>query len=399
MENKYLKIGIVAIMLVVVLIVGYGIYINVVSNQHVEKMTQAQYASVTGAKVGYYEIHPSLTHKSITVRAEWMEDIQAQIDGMVTKVFIQAGNHVQAGTVIAEVENVDLPAQIAQAEGVISQAKAKRVGAEQDVERYRILAEQGAASQKQYEDAKMSMAVAQGELDAAIAQRQQLLVKQGKNVIIAPRTGDILNLYCHQGYYIRTGESICLIGDFSKMIFQTSLDDEIAKNLWKIKNFYIPLNKTILKNRAYNVNDSQRKGYESRVPVELVEAIPAFSEPADVRTLTWHIVGQDVSIEPTSYGDVDIIAQNGTQILGVPLSALIYNDIYHPEDAEVFVVDGNNKLAVRKVSLGQRDDTYVETLSGLSEGETVIISGKQGLTTGDQVRIIHNEEKVLNHGK
>ena len=52
----------------------------------------------------------------------------------------------------------------------------------------------------------------------------------------------------------------------------------------------------------------------------------------------------------------------------------------------VYVVNPANKIEDRKVTLGMQTATDAEVLSGLNEGELVVVSDRSGLKPGEEVR-------------
>ena len=70
----------------------------------------------------------------------------------------------------------------------------------------------------------------------------------------------------------------------------------------------------------------------------------------------------------------------------MPLAAMIDSN-----DDAVFVVTTENKLERRSVKRGTDDGNFVEILSGLSEGETVITSAAEGLENGMKVTVTLTE--------
>jgi len=55
------------------------------------------------------------------------------------------------------------------------------------------------------------------------------------------------------------------------------------------------------------------------------------------------------------------------------------------DQATVFVVDSQNVVSVRPIKLGQESSTQIEVLSGLSEGERVIVGNLSEFTPGQKV--------------
>jgi hypothetical protein len=53
---------------------------------------------------------------------------------------------------------------------------------------------------------------------------------------------------------------------------------------------------------------------------------------------------------------------------------------------QVMVVTPNNRVEVRKIALGLETANKVEVLSGLNDGDMVVIGGRAGLRSGQEVR-------------
>ena len=87
--QKYLKIAIAGVICIVVLVVGYGIYINDASRRHIEKMEAAQYTVLPVAQAGYRDIHALVENVSFTVRAPWTIDIAAQYEGVLDEIRVK----------------------------------------------------------------------------------------------------------------------------------------------------------------------------------------------------------------------------------------------------------------------------------------------------------------------
>ena len=69
--------------------------------------------------------------------------------------------------------------------------------------------------------------------------------------------------------------------------------------------------------------------------------------------------------------------------LSVPSTSIVTNG----NDRGVFIVD-NSKAYFRKVTLGIKDDTYTEILSGVNENEKVVLVGMNNLKDGTPINLI-----------
>ena len=106
--QKYLKMAIVGVMSIVVLVVGYGIYINAASRRHIEKMEAARYTVLPVAYADYRDICATVNNMNITARAAWMIDINAQYEGVVSEIRVSQNQRVAKGDVLAVMNNNDI---------------------------------------------------------------------------------------------------------------------------------------------------------------------------------------------------------------------------------------------------------------------------------------------------
>ncbi len=95
---------------------------------------------------------------------------------------------------------------------------------------------------------------------------------------------------------------------------------------------------------------------------------------------------------PGMYAEVDLTLAQRNRVLAIPVTAV---DTGSEESraghglgasGQVMVVTPNNRVEVRKISLGLETPTHVEVLSGLNEGDMVVIGGRAGLQAGEEVR-------------
>jgi multidrug efflux pump subunit AcrA (membrane-fusion protein) len=84
---------------------------------------------------------------------------------------------------------------------------------------------------------------------------------------------------------------------------------------------------------------------------------------------------------PGMYADADLTLEHKEDIPTVPLQAVNHED----DKTTVFIVDANNQIQDRPVSLGLQTATDAEVLSGLDAGERVVVSDRSGLKAGERV--------------
>ncbi len=79
----------------------------------------------------------------------------------------------------------------------------------------------------------------------------------------------------------------------------------------------------------------------------------------------------DMALLPDMYGDVEIATGGDGNVVAVPASAVIDSG-----NRQVVLLDlGNGRFEPRGIKLGRRGDGFVEVLSGVSEGDQVVVNG------------------------
>lgn len=79
----------------------------------------------------------------------------------------------------------------------------------------------------------------------------------------------------------------------------------------------------------------------------------------------------DLALLPDMYADVDIVTGSGDAVVAVPQSAVIDSG-----ERQVVILDrGDGRFEPREVKLGRKGDGYVEALSGIAEGDRVVVGG------------------------
>ena len=388
MHNRYVLSALAGVMLFICLLVGYGIYINGVSNAHVEKLTAAQYSTVTGAKVQYREMIPTLYFPAIKLKAATMLDTHFKVDGTITKVYISPGDQVREGQLLGEVVNDELPSQLVQAQSKINEATANYIKWDETLQRYQGIVDTGAISRQQMDEAVANRSVAMAEIASNQAYLEQMETRVTGQKVVAPRDGEVLQVYYSSGANVQAGESLAMIGDFSILSARINLRDELLQPLLPQNgNLKLVMPEGNLRDKVYNSGyraANQLSDWEFAVTMVSVE--PPAQVASQYRTVVLKVNNSAILLEPRTYSKVKIRGTEKQSALAIPRAALMdENEVV--QKATVFVVTEDNRLERRQVAIGMQDDTCVEICQGLAENEIVVVSGKIGLTPGLKVQV------------
>ena len=85
---------------------------------------------------------------------------------------------------------------------------------------------------------------------------------------------------------------------------------------------------------------------------------------------------------PGLYAEATLTLEHVDHALVVPLQAVSQTGT----EATVFVVDMNNRLQNRKISIGLQTASDAEVLGGLNQGDRIVVSDRSGLKSGEEVK-------------
>ena len=94
------------------------------------------------------------------------------------------------------------------------------------------------------------------------------------------------------------------------------------------------------------------------------------------------VLNTNLLLLPGLYAEATVTLERKPNAVFVPLQALSQQN----GTASVDVVDAAGKLEIRKVVTGIQTATDAEIVSGLAEGETVVVSDRSSLKAGETVR-------------
>lgn len=381
--KKLYMVGLVCILLFAVAIIAYGAWLNKSGENQITERMENRTIPLQGAKVQVRDIHPKLVLDTINLYSEEMADAVALIDGRIEQVFVSKNSNVWRGQVIFSLVNEEIPLKIQQAESSIAKAEAQLANAKNNYARYTRLRERDATSLEKFDEAEAMYYSAEAALKEAQTVKQQLLIQSARQDVIAPIDGEILILYKQLGAYVQAGTPIALVGNFSRLFFSLPVDDKNAQRLSIGERAQLSFANSQILRKAYDTDYAAgNRGDAEIFSVMVKEIVPSLNEPASLRKVVLEVDNRVGLLEPQAYSGAILTSVLSRRMVTVPLAAMIDSN-----RNAVFVVNNEGQLERRKVKTGVDDGNYVEIVSGLHEGETVITSAAEGLEEGMKVTV------------
>ena len=382
MKKPYM-VGLVLIVLFAGAMIAYGTWLNKTGEHQIVERMESRTIPLQGAKAQVREIYPRLVLETVNLHSEDMADAVALIDGRVEQIFVTKNSDVRRGQVLFTLINDEIPIKIEQAESSIARAEAQLANARNNYARYTRLMERDATSREKFDEAEANFRAAEAALREAQAVKNQLLVQSSRQDVTAPIDGEILILYRQQGAYVQAGTPIALVGNFSRLTFSLPVDDKYAKGLALGDSAELSFTSSQILRKAYDTEYAAgNRGGEQIFSVRVRDIMPALNEPATLRKIVLEVDNHVGLLEQQAYSGAILKFKRSRRFLTVPLAAMIDSN-----RNAAFVLTAQDTIERRPVQTGVDDGEYIEIISGVKEGETVITSAAEGLEDGMKVTV------------
>lgn len=284
-------------------------------------------------------------------------NVGSSVSGVVMRLLVQVGDHVDKGRLLAEVDNRALKARRDADAAALEVAQANLDYAEVDRGRKRQLNAAEIISRSELDLAENAFVVAQQKRDQANATLADSTTQLGYSQIFAPISGVVST--------VTTQEGETVAASFAAPTFVTLLD------LTKLEVW------------AY-VDETDighiRIGQQARFTVdtygdhEFQGAVTSIHPKAEIRdnVVDYVVVVRFATprgfvLRPEMTTTVTIDLDRRTNVLALPIRAV------HREGGRAFVMcSTKGKPEQRRVATGIRDDSYWEIVDGLHEGDEVV---------------------------
>lgn len=325
--------------------------------------------AVVVAKVVAREV-PVEVQAPVDLRPLEQVDIGSKVLGYVDAVFVERGDRVKKGQIVALVRPSDLPDQLAAARSSIGQIKAQAALARSNHERASKLAPTGVVSQQEMQSSSAALASAEAAESSAQAQIAGLAIRLGETRITSPIAGYVSQRRLDPGALVGPpgGGSIVTVVRMDRLRVFLSLNETDATGIAVGMDAHVELDAL------------PSKRYTGRV----VRVAPAFDPLTRTLEAEVQLSNEAGELRPGMYGRGYIRREVHAAAPVMPVNALQISS----RQPYVFVLVGE-KVERRTIKTGVEVDggNAFEVLSGLVPGDEVVIAGADGLADGMTVRV------------
>ena len=280
-----------------------------------------------------------------TVEAEVKNNIAPQTMGRISKIYVEVGDHVRKGQKLVQMDAANLKQLTLQIEN-------QKV----DFARIKELYAVGGVSKAEFDNAKMSLEVAETQYNNIMENTQLMSPIDG---IVTARNYDNGDLY--SGAAILTVEQIRPV----KLLINVS------------ENYY----SKVKKGDKATITLDALPGETFTATVSL--KYPTINAATHTFPVELSLANKDEKVRPGMFARAQINFGTENHVV-VPDVAIVKQ----PGSGERFVyVYNHGKVNYVKVELGQRLGDAYELLGGLPDGATIVIAGQSRLADGVEVRV------------
>jgi RND family efflux transporter MFP subunit len=327
-------------------------------------------------------------------------ELHAKVAGYIKHIGVDIGDRIKAGEVLATLDIPELTAQVQGADAGVRQtqeqidrAKSEVLRAQADYDavhsaaqrlqqasdaRPGLIAQQelddalskDRAGAAQVESAKSALLATQEQLGVSKADRQHYSSLANYSRITAPFTGVVTWRYADTGSLIQAGTSnagsapVVKVAEVDVLRLRLPVPESLAGFI--------------------KIGDPATI-HVSAIGKTFSGTVTRNTDSLDPSTRTMQVEidvpNKDGELDPGMYADVTLNIQRARDALVVPIQAVDRSG----NQAFVMLVDGTNRVEKRSVQIGVSTANRIEILSGVNQGEKVIVANLASFTPGEVV--------------
>jgi membrane fusion protein (multidrug efflux system) len=329
---------------------------------------------VPAATVPLYREYVARTEARETV------EIRSRVDGYLEKVLFTEGSRVKAGQLLFVIDQRPFRAALQEARGSLAQAQASLSKAKRDVARLQPLVAESAAPQVDLDDAESAVEFSQASIEKGKAAVAMAELNLKFSEIYAPISGIIGKQDVTAGNLVardRTLLTAISAWDPMRAVFSISETDYLRLGQQRRDdNPFIPRQNAA----PFELIMADGSIYPLRGSLSFLERV------LDLTTGTLNVYvsfpNPDRVLRPGLFGRVRVVVEAKPDTLLVPQRSVQVTQGV----SSVLVVDKEDAVALRVVTLGERFRDFFIVTEGLKPGERVVVEGVQKAIPGRKVR-------------
>jgi RND family efflux transporter MFP subunit len=298
--------------------------------------------------------------------------IYSRTNGYLLRWYKDIGSRVKKGELLAEIDAPEVDQELSQAKATRQQILAQLELAKISAERWANLRKTDSVSQQEADQQSSAYAQAKANLAAADANVRRLEQLESFKRIDAPFSGVITKRNTDVGMLINAGSAaqakeLFDLAQFDPLRVYVSIPQSDTTSIRRGMSAYIEL------------NEYPGEKFTGTV-VRTADAI----DPATRTMLTEvDVPNHDGRLLPGAYAQLHFAVPIQTTRISIPVNTVLFR----PEGPQVAVVAEDQKVHLRRITIGRDFGSKIEVLGGLSASDQIVVNPADSLEEGQQVRV------------
>ena len=308
-----------------------------------------------------------------TLKAYVESPIYARTNGYLQKWYKDIGSRVNKGDLLAEIDTPEVDQQLAQSRAELTTTQANVSLSGTTAARYQDLIKTDSVSKQDVDNANGDLAAKKAMVQSAEANVKRLEDMESFKRVYAPFSGVITQRNVDIGMLINAGNG----GATTKEMFDLAQIDPIRAFV-SVPQSYGPSIHVGLR-ACLTLTEMSGRTFCGSV------ARTANAIDPDTRTLLTEVDVPNPSgvLLPGAYTQVQFDAKLSGERLSLPINSLLFR----PEGTMAAVVGSDNRLNLKKITIGRDFGTSVEVLQGIGPEDSIVINPPDSLEQGELVNV------------
>ena len=300
-------------------------------------------------------------------------EVGTQVSGRVEKIYVDYNSNVKKGDLLAELDQTVLAANLSSAQSNMASAKSEMEYQQKTYERYKVLYDKKLVSTADFESVQYAYEKAKNDYNVSLNNYQSAATNLSYAQIYSPIDGVVLSREVEEGQTVAASFStptlFTIANDLTKMRVIANVDEADIGN--------------VLKGQRVTFTVDTYPGQEFEGDVTEVRQATTTTNNVVTYEVVVNAPNPDLKLKPGLTATISIFTLEIKNVLTIPSEALEYN----PTNASaqkaangkhtVWILNGNS-IVPKEIEIGSRSNLLVEVISGLSEGEKVVVGGTLG---------------------